>query len=211
MGAQLARHIGASEAVVGSYLDLLESLYLIRRIPAWSRNLTNRRVKKPKCVVVDSGLCSRLNRLGMADYLSPLGVNHLGPALEGFVAAELLRQSTWSETEFTVAHYRESGRAEVDLVLSLPGGRVIGVEVKATTAPTAKQFQGLRTLGERLGDDWAGGVLFYLGSHVLSFGDGLLAVPVPALWAATELRAMRQQARPTSTASRVHLSRQACR
>lgn len=84
--------------------------------------------------------------------------------------------------EFAVAHYRESGRTEVDLVLTLPGDRVIGVEVKATTAPTAKQFQGLRTLSERLGDDWAGGILFYLGSRVLPFGDGLLAVPVPALW-----------------------------
>lgn len=161
---------------------MLESLYLIKRIPAWSRSLTNRRIKKPKCVVVDSGLCSRLNRLGTADYLSPLGGNYLGPALEGFVAAELVRQSTWSATEFTVSHYRESGRVEVDLVLDLPGGRSVGVEVKATASPSARHFQGLRLFGQRLGEHWAGGVLFYLGSRVLSFGEGLLAVPVAALW-----------------------------
>lgn len=183
VNAQLARHVGVTESVIGGYLSLLESLYLIKRIPAWSRSLMNRRIKKAKCVVVDSGLCSRLNRLGAADYVSPLGVNHLGPALEGFVASELLRQATWSATEFTVSHYRESGRVEVDLVLELPGGRAIGVEVKATASPTARQFQGLRLLSQRLGESWAGGILFYLGTRVLPFGEGLLAVPVPALWA----------------------------
>ncbi len=51
------------------YLDLLETLYLIDRIPAWSTNLSKRVVDRPKVLLLDSGLAARLvnvNRPGMS-------------------------------------------------------------------------------------------------------------------------------------------------
>lgn len=41
---RLAQQLSVSRATVSRYLDLLESLYLIYRLPAWSRNLTKRQV-----------------------------------------------------------------------------------------------------------------------------------------------------------------------
>lgn len=181
--AQLARDIGVSEMTAARYVDTLEALYLVERIPHWSRSLSNRRTKKPKCVVIDSGLCARVNRLTAEDFANPLGANHFGAALEGFVAAELLRQRTWSHTDYTLHHYRESGGAEVDLVISLPGGRAIGIEVKATTSPGANHFKGLHRLAERLGRDFVAGIVLHTGPKVLSFGKSLWALPVPLVWA----------------------------
>lgn len=182
VAAHLARAAGSSVATVTTHLDKLEALYLVSRIPAWSRSLVNRRVKKAKYLVTDSALCAALNRVTEQELLTPLGLNHLGPALEGFVAAELLRQSTWSATSYHISHYRESGGAEVDIVVTGPAGRTVAIEVKATQSVTEKHFSSLRRFRTRLGEDFAAGIVLNLGQQAWSFGDRMLALPVSALW-----------------------------
>lgn len=142
----------------------------------------NRRVKKAKYLVTDSGLCAALNRVTERELLTPMGLNHLAPALEGFVAAELLRQSTWSATSYHISHYRESGGAEVDIVVTGPAGRTVAIEVKATQSVTEKHFSSLRRFRTRLGEDFAAGIVLNLGQQAWSFGDRMLALPVSALW-----------------------------
>lgn len=180
--ASLARHLGGAETSVASYLDKLRSLYLVEVIPAWSRSLTQRKVKKPKVLLGDSGLCAELAGLDENQLLSPTGAVHLGGLLEGFVAGELIRQRTWSESEYRLSHYRESGGTEVDLVVELRGGRVLAIEVKSTSSVGRQHISGLVKLREKLGPDFAGGVVLYLGNRAFSMGDGITAVPVPALW-----------------------------
>ncbi len=183
--AHLARHLSVAESTAATYVDLLRSLYLIEAIPAWSRSRTNRLVRKPKLFVTDSGLCARLNQLSEADLRSPLGVNHLGGLLEGFVAAELTRQASWSEIDYTISHFRESGGPEVDLVLTGPAGAVIGIEVKATATVTDKHFSGLRRLRDRIGSDFQLGIVLHTGERAWSYGEGMIGMPVSALWELT--------------------------
>lgn len=180
--AHLARHLSVAESTAATYVELLRSLYLIDTIPGWSRSRTNRLVRKPKLFVIDSGLCSRLNNLTDDSLNSPLGVNHMGGLLEGFVAAELARQSTWSEVDFKLSHFRESGGTEVDLALTGPAGQVVGIEVKATTSVMAKHFNGLRKMRDRVGDDFRLGIVLHTGQRAWSFGDDMVALPVGALW-----------------------------
>lgn len=180
--ARLARGTGVAESTATLDIQTLEDLYLTDHVPAWSRSLTNRRIKRPKALLLDSGLCARLSGLSFEDLTSPLGANDLGGLLEGFVTAELMRQRSWSDVEYRLSHFRESGGAEVDLVIEVPGRRVLGLEVKASSSPTAAHFSGLRTLKERVGADFLGGIVLHLGPRALSFGDGMLALPVPALW-----------------------------
>ena len=180
--AHLARHLRVAESTAALDVQTLADLYLTTLIPSWSRSLTNRRIKRPKALLLDSGLCARLGELNIDDLLSPIGTNHLGGLLEGFVVAELTKQATWSAATFRLFHYREAGGAEVDLLVELPRRRVLGIEVKATSSPSASHFTGLRALQNRLGDDFHGGIVFHLGQRALSFGDGMLALPVAALW-----------------------------
>ena len=182
VAAHLARFLGGSESSAMSYVDKLRALYLVESIPAWSRSRTQRAVRKPKMIVADSGLAAELAGLDEELLLSPTGAVHLGGALEGFVAGELVRQQTWSRTDYTISHFRESGGAEVDLVLELRGGKVLGLEVKATSSPGRQHASGLERLKDRLGADLLGGIVLHTGTRSFSMGEGIWAVPIPALW-----------------------------
>jgi hypothetical protein len=67
-------------------------------------------------------------------------------------------------------------------VLESRRGGVVGVEVKASTTVRAEDFNGLRRLAERLGDDFLVGLVLYTGHTTLPFGPKLRAMPVSALW-----------------------------
>ncbi|WP_456299262.1 DUF4143 domain-containing protein [Myceligenerans pegani] len=83
----------------------------------------------------------------------------LGPLLEGLVVSELRKQQTWSDTRYSVFHYRETSGVEVDILLELDDGRVLGLEVKAKQTYKPEHFRGLQRLAERLGDRFLGGVV----------------------------------------------------
>ena len=46
----------------------------------------------------------------------------------------------------------------------------------------AAEFRGVRKLGEAASPHWAAGVVLYDGETTSSFGNGLFAVPIRALW-----------------------------
>ena len=114
--------------------------------------------------------------------LEPLTSVAIGGYIEGFVAAELRKQQTWSETEFSLFHYRDRSGAEVDIVVELPDRRVIGIEVKSSSTPKGEHFRGLRALQERLGERFVAGVVLCMVSHGYQYATGLYALPVAALW-----------------------------
>ncbi|MFD7841636.1 ATP-binding protein [Nocardia sp. NPDC059764] len=175
----LGNELGLSKDTVARYLRLLEEVFLIKRIRAWSRNLTTRAVATSKVFMVDSGIATYLCG---ADPRALRAVNGpLGPLLEGFVAAELARQLTWSDQEARMFHYRTRDNVEVDIVLENNRREVIAIEVKAAATVKA-DFRGLRHLAERLGDDLLAGYVLYTGTETLPFGPKFRALPVSALW-----------------------------
>jgi Domain of unknown function (DUF4143) len=68
-----------------------------------------------------------------------------GPLLEGFVLMELARQLTWLRNRAELFHYRTKDKVEVDAVLENRQGRVVEVEVKASSTVAAGDVRGLRT------------------------------------------------------------------
>lgn len=56
----MANDVNLPRMTLSRYLDLLELVFVIRRIPAWSSNLTTRAISTPKLIVTDSGLGGRL-------------------------------------------------------------------------------------------------------------------------------------------------------
>lgn len=176
----LASGVGLSQKTIGRYIDLLEEVFLIKRIPAWSRNLSARALSTPKVAIVDSGLAADLLDLD-ADYLAE-PTAPLGLLLEGFVLMELARQLTWSTRRARLYHYRTRDGVEVDAVLEDRRGRVVAIEVKASSTVRNDDFRGLRHLAERLGDDFVLGVVLYTGPETLPFGPKIRAMPVSALW-----------------------------
>jgi uncharacterized protein len=183
----IARDIGVDHRTAGRFLSLLETLYLHHLVPAWSRNLTAKVVHRPKLHMVDSGLAAHLLGVDPANLSRPVAT-HAGALLETFVAGELARQLTWTDSGARLHHFRDRSGIEVDLLLEKPDGRVAAIEVKAAATVADYDLRGLRLLRDRLGADLSVGVILHCGDRTDSFGDRLLALPVSALWAHESLR-----------------------
>jgi uncharacterized protein len=180
VAGSLASALGLGQPTVGRYLALLEEVFLIKRIPAWSRNLSSRAVGTAKVAMVDSGIGANL--LGLdADSLRQPG-SLLGPLLEGFVAMEIARQLGWSKERAEMYHYRTKDQVEVDIVLENRRGKVVAIDVKAASTVRADDFRGIRHLANRVGDDLIVGVVLYTGQQTVPFGPRFRAVPISALW-----------------------------
>jgi predicted AAA+ superfamily ATPase len=162
------------------YISLLEEVFLIRQVPAWSGSLASRVSKTPKVAFTDSGIAASLIGADARSLVRPGGA--FGPLLEGFVLMELARQLTWSQTRAELFHYRTKDMIEVDAVLENRPGQVVGIEVKAASTVGSDDFRGLRQLAGRVGDDFVSGIVLYTGQQTLPFGPKLRAMPVASLW-----------------------------
>ena len=179
--SKLASDTGFSRQTVDRYVGLLEAVFLVHRVPAFAANGLQRVIRHPKLHLADTGLAAHL--LGVStEALSSLAPASLGPLVETFVVNELLKQSTWSTTEARMSHVRERTGLEVDLVLERRNGDLIGVEIKASSSVTDRDFTHLNSLRRHLGERFVHGFVVYLGPTALPFGERLTAIPAGMLW-----------------------------
>ena len=128
--ASLARGLAVDGKTVAGYLDLLVDLLVVRRLPAWHRNVGKRLVKSPKVYVRDTGIAHAL--LGIRDKEALLGHPVVGQTWESFVIETLVTTAP----DGTEAHYyRTSNGTEIDLLLTLPNRELWAIEVKRSSAP----------------------------------------------------------------------------
>lgn len=178
----IGRQLGIDHKTVASYLRVLEQLFLIVRLPAWHANLGYRVIRTPKLHLADTGmLCSLIGadagRLEQDDSLA-------GSAFETFAVTEVVRQAGCSALGplLTFHHYRDERGNEVDLVVEHAGGDIVGIEVKASATPRARDGRGLRLLRERAGERFRCGILLHAGPETLPLADRIWAVPIAGLW-----------------------------
>lgn len=177
----IARDAGMSRPTVQRYLALLEQLFLLIRARAWSRNIGQRLIKAPKVWLPDTGLACRLldyDRARFEEDETALA----GSLFENFVAMELVKQAAWAETGARIHHLRTAGGREVDVLIERGDGSVCGIEVKLGATARSLDFAALRHLQSKLGPRFKLGAVVHTGSETLSFGKGLWALPVSALW-----------------------------
>lgn len=163
-------------------IDLLQTLYLIQRVPAWSTNLSKRVVSRPKAALLDTGLAARLVNVSAAGAGATASPEVAGHLLEGFVVGELRRQLGWSDEVVRMFHYRDHDGPEVDVVLETADGRVAGIEVKAASMVRLRDARWLALLRDKLGKRFVGGVVLHTGSTGGSLGDRLSIAPIDVLW-----------------------------
>ena len=155
-------------------------MFLVHRLPAWSRNLGQRLVKAPKLHLVDTGLACHL--LGADARRLAADRPLLGRLLDSFVVGELRKQVSWTDPQTALCHLRTAAGSEVDVVLEKPDGSIAAIEVKGSATVAASDFAALKALREQLGRQFKGGVVLYLGEKIVPFGDNLFLLPLPVLW-----------------------------
>ncbi len=129
-GAELGRAFGISHTTVRRYLDLLESVFMVRSLKPWYANIRKRQVKSPKIYIRDSGLLHAL--LGLKTFDDLAGHPKIGASWEGHIVENLIN-ALGVESDQCFFWATHNG-AEVDLVI-MDGGELRGFEIKRTSSP----------------------------------------------------------------------------
>lgn len=172
---------GIAKATGEQYDSLLRRLLIADAVPAWWTNRLKRLIKAPKRYVVDSSLALSALRIDLNGLMRD---GHLlGRLLDTFVVAQLRAEIPRCETRPRIFHLRqEQGRHEVDLIIEYGGGRILAVEVKATSAPSRDDARHLAWLRDELGERFITGVVLHTGPRSFELGDRIIAAPIDALW-----------------------------
>jgi uncharacterized protein len=172
---------GIDKRTADAYDRLLSSLFLLDLVPAWASNRISRLVKRPKRYLADPAVAMAAARIDESAVLSDPDL--LGRTLDTFVAAQLRPEIDLVHPRVRLYHLRtEAGRQEIDLVLDMGAGRLVGIEVKAGAAPGRRDARHLLWLRDELGDRFVRGVVFHTGRQPFELDDRIWALPIATLW-----------------------------
>ena len=169
--SSIANDLELDDRLSKRYVEMLELMYIVRRVPAWLKGRSKRlATRMPKLHFVDTGLACHL--LGLRNERRLLGSRHYGGLLESLVYMECCKQAAWADEEVSLWHFRDHRKREVDIVLERGDSRIIGIEVKASATLRPEDFKGLAALAEFAGDAFERGILLYGGREALPFSFG---------------------------------------
>lgn len=163
---ELGRDVALPQPTVHRYLNLLETSYLLVRLPAYAVNRTKRLIKSPKIYWGDTGVA-----LHLTQEAEPGGAH-----LENLVLSDLL---TWRDARLDraeVFYWRTSTGEEVDFVVET-GDRLLPIEVKATERPRLRDVAHLRAFRAEYGDKARAGLLLHTGATLEWLAPDVLAAP----------------------------------
>ena len=173
--------VGIDRSTAMAYGSMLESLFITERLPAWSANQLSRLVRLPKRYIVDPAFLGPLLGVDLRGVMRDGDL--LGRMLDSFVVAQLRADAEVSELAPRLFHLRDAnGRHEVDIVVELPDGRIIGIEVKADAAPGPADARHLRWLRESIGSRFAVGIVMHTGPRPFALDEAICALPICAFW-----------------------------
>src|SRR5690349_7831754 len=103
--------------------------------------------------------------------------------METFVVSQLRPEANLRRTRTRLFHlHTGAGRTEVDLLVDLGGGRVIGIEVKAASTVQQRDARHLKTLRSTLDDDFIRGIVLHTGPLAYELDDRIWALPISTFW-----------------------------
>ena len=126
--SELGSSLGVSYHAVDRILDVLEGLFLVRRLRPYFANIGKRLVKSPKVYVRDTGLLHALLRIPF-DPKALLAHPKAGPSFESFCIEQIVKHARLADPQAEAHFFRTHAGAEVDLLLTLRG-ELIPIEVK---------------------------------------------------------------------------------
>ena len=163
---ELGRDVALPQPTVSRYLNLLETSYLLVRLPAYAVNRTKRLIKAPKLYWGDTGVA-----LHLTQEEEPRGAH-----LENLVLQDLLAWRDARLDRAEVLYWRTSIGEEVDFVIET-GDRLLPVEVKAADGSRLRDAVNLRAFHAEYGDRARAGLMLHTGTAVEWLTPKVLAAP----------------------------------
>ena len=176
--SSLSKHLSIKDMTVKSDIEILEALFLVKRVNPYFTNLGKREIKAPKIQFIDTGLVTHLLDID-AHTLITSNREMLGNLVENFVYSELLKHTTYATKSTKIYHYRDADY-EVDLVLEQKNGNIVAIEVKSSSIIKPEYLRGLVRLAQNAKDKFLQGYIFYGGDEVLPLSrDGFTFWCIP--------------------------------
>jgi predicted AAA+ superfamily ATPase len=145
--SKLGSDAGVSHNTARSWLSVLETSYIVHRLPAWHANVRKQVVKAPKLHFFDSGLVCYL--LGIREQeqlrLHPLR----GAIFESWVVSEIYKSCVHSGLQPSLFHYREARGPEIDLIIDR-GQHLAAIEIKSGATISKDFFKNLKKFSDRI-------------------------------------------------------------
>ncbi len=158
---------------------MLESLFLFERVPSWIKTDYARVGEKDKLFMGDTGLMAFLLNWKLEEVM--FNSDRADKLVETLVYHELSIQCEMCGVK--IYYYRDRENREVDFVVEFENELVACIEVKASAAISKSDFKHLERFRKNIVKDRdVITIILYTGENTLSFREGLLAVPLAALW-----------------------------
>ena len=168
--SSLSKHLSIKDMTVKSDIEILEALFLVKRVNPYFTNRGKRELKAPKIQFIDTGLVAHLADVD-AHTLITKDREMLGNLVENFVYAELLKHTTYAKKSTKIYHYRD-GDYEVDFVLEQRNSKIIAIEVKSSAIIKTEYARGLIQLAKNSKENFEAGYIFYGGNEILPLVKG---------------------------------------
>ncbi len=162
---ELGRDTSLPQPTVHRWLNLLETSYLLVRLPAYAVNRTKRLIKTPKMYWGDTGVALHL-----------AGTEPGGAHLENLVLQDLLAWRDARVERAELGYWRTSTGEEVDFVIE-SGRGLLPIEVKAASRPRLADCAHLRTFRAENGKQARAGLLLHTGNMLEWLAPDVLAAP----------------------------------
>lgn len=175
--------LSIKRSTIESYINALEALYLIEKVNPWLKTDYDRVGKQSKIFMTDCGLMTSI--LGWRIDDVQFDNDKIGKLIETFIFNELSAQIDASDGEYSLYHYRDREKREIDFIIEREDGAILGVEVKSGSAVDKSSFKHHKWFKNNLikGKKPYTGIVLYTGEFTASFGDEMWAVPISNLWA----------------------------
>lgn len=167
--SNIAKNMGNIDAkTVQKYIQILEALYIVKLIPAYSNNGLKRVVKTPKVHFIDTGLVSHLLNINVQNVLAQKS-EYIGNLVECFVYTELIKHQSYAQTDTQIYHFRDAYQKEVDFVLESKDGDIVALEIKSGSTIKKEHFNGLIALAKTMKKKNFKGIMLYGGNDILPY------------------------------------------
>lgn len=148
--SQIGKSLGVSYHTANHYSEFLESAFLVRRLQAYSTNIRNKVVKRPKVCWRDTGLLHASMRTNDHDDL--MHQPWVGSSWEGFVVNQTLDFLKSRDIDSDAFHFRTIDQREIDLFIQI-GLELHAIEVKLTSQPQSSDLVRLNHTADLISAD----------------------------------------------------------
>ena len=136
----LAEDTGINHTTATEWISLLESSYIVFRLPPYFANISKRLIKSPKLYFYDTGLAASLLGIEEARQIATHPLR--GALFENLVISEIIKHRLNQGKRSNLSFFRDAKGHEVDLLIQ-QADQIIPVEIKSGATVRDDFFKGL--------------------------------------------------------------------